>query len=124
MQAAAVDIDGPASLALVLVKLPLHQHTVHDLHALLQGEAYDEEEDSCVLANDPANDQQHQIAEDEDGHHHDDSTNDQCMQCSGAHLPAVQAQESACEWQQAYDNAYGCFYYYRERTQVAPDHAM
>ncbi len=42
----------------------------------------------------------------------------------GVHLPAVQAQESACEWQQAYDDAYGCFYYYRERTQVAPDHAI
>ena len=32
MQAAAVDIDGPARLAAALVKLPLHQHTVHDFH--------------------------------------------------------------------------------------------
>ncbi|KAL0020680.1 hypothetical protein WJX79_010788 [Trebouxia sp. C0005] len=81
-----------------------------------KGEAYDEEEDSCVPANDPADDQQHQFAEDEDVHHHDDSADDQ-LQYTGAHLPAVQTQESACEWQQAYDDAYGCFYYYRERTQ-------
>ncbi|KAL0021294.1 hypothetical protein WJX77_000468 [Trebouxia sp. C0004] len=75
------------------------------------GEAYDKEEDSCVRAND----HQHQLAIAE--LHQDDSADDQCMQFNGVHLLAVQAQESACEWQQAYDDAYGCFYYYRERTQ-------
>ncbi len=88
---------------------------------MFQGEAYDEEEDNCVTANDPANDQ-HQLAADD--HHHDDSGDDRCMQSTSVHLPPVQAQESVFEWQQAYDDAYGCFYYYRERTQVAPDHAI
>ena len=30
----------------------------------------------------------------------------------------LQVQGDASQWQQAYDETYGCFYYYRESTQV------
>lgn len=34
----------------------------------------------------------------------------------------AQQQDGYCDWQQAYDDAYGCFYYYCERTQVGHAH--
>lgn len=68
----------------------------------MQGEAYEEEEDSCTAAE--ACMPQH-------------TDPDADMGWMPAHAEQ-KLQSSASEWQQAYDATYACFYYYRERTQV------
>ena len=82
------------------------------LNACSQGEAYNDETESCCITDS----QQHHdpCDEEEDG----DCTDEQCMQSAVEQSSADQVPGIVSEWQQAYDDTYGCFYYYRQSTQV------
>ena len=80
---------------------PLQYAPESKFHMFLQGEAY-EEDDSCAAV-----DQTHVGVEGESAH-------DAPMYEETPSPPS----NSGLEWQQAFDPMYGCFYYYRESTQV------
>lgn len=72
-------------------------------HTCLQGEAY-EEDDSCAAIDHAELPQAREHGE-------------------GSHVAQTAVFQAAngssgLEWQQAFDAMYGCFYYYRESTQV------
>ena len=75
----------------------------------LQGEAYEDEDDSCIATGNVQQLQPQHYGNGEREHHTPVS-----FTCS----TEEELGECTSEWQQAYDTAYGCFYYYRERTQV------
>ena len=78
------------------------------LNPYSQGEAYNDETESCCITD---SQQHHDLCnEEKDG--------EQCMQSAVEQSSADQVLGSLLEWQQAYDDTYGCFYYYRQSTQV------